>query len=136
MNKYHIKIPIYTSRMELIVNCPEQEALDYWNKKYGLSMSETGYAGFHQQIRKGDGSAHLVWVELFDWSITAQSFLAHELIHTTFSILDDVSVKFDIENHEAFAYLYDYLFEQCWRKLGSLHPKKKKSKKFNNKKDE
>lgn len=38
--------------------------------------------------------------------------LAHELIHLTHYILDEVRVKISVDNHETFAYLYEYLFAQ------------------------
>lgn len=66
-------------------------------------------AGLCQMYQHGDGDvAYLIGV--FDNKL---STLAHELAHTTFKIFKHVGIEIG-GNNEAYCYLLDYLFEQCF----------------------
>lgn len=44
--------------------------------------------------------------------------VVHELSHATFQILDDVGIKVDADNNEAYAYLIGYLASEVYTKDG------------------
>jgi len=46
--------------------------------------------------------------------------LEHEVIHLTWSVLDNVGVKINSNNHEAFAYLFEYLLKSFRSKIKEL----------------
>jgi hypothetical protein len=122
MKQIEFKIPIYGTGVDLIVNCSEKEACDYFNQKYGIDLNCNNYAGFNQLIvKKVNGRINLVWIEKFDWTIDSQKVLAHELSHSTFRTLEEAGVLLDYKNQEAYCYLFDYIYGEALSKLKGLH---------------
>ena len=56
-------------------------------------------------------SAH--WWLCIDFKDLNIGVLVHELFHATHRILEYFDVKFTSDNHEPFAYLMEYLFNEC-----------------------
>ncbi len=133
MKHIEFKVPIYDIGIKLLLNCSEEEACNYFNKKYQLNIITNGYAGFNQLIGSpNNGKISLVWIKEFDWTIFSQKTLVHELTHTVFGILDCAGIPINFDNQESFTYLIDYIYGECLSKLKNLHPKlssKKKSSK-------
>lgn len=43
---------------------------------------------------------------------TSNRLIVHETLHAAMHILDDIGQKFDMDNHEVYAWLQDFLFEE------------------------
>lgn len=122
MKKYLIKDDIYGQHFFLVV-CPWSEWSKYTKKNYDDDEYEEmlGRRVTYKNVDSGEVK-HYVMVSRFDWAIKDQCVLLHELVHQAVRALDDCGVKWDANNHEHFAYYYEYLVEKVWNKL---KPKKK-----------
>ena len=71
----------------------------------------------------------IIWVEKFDWSVSSQAVLAHELIHFIMATFNDKDIPIKKENEETFAYYYAHYYTEIWWKLRNLNPAYKVKKK-------
>lgn len=120
LRSFKINIPIYDVSLRVLV-CDESKASRWCNVN--------GYKGFDKKDRIADGlvlekgGEFLIWRDEFNWNIYDMQVLAHELIHVGVEILGQVHIPIERNNNEAFAYLYDFMFEKVFTKL---RPRKKK----------
>ena len=108
MNKYIIPIPIYNGTLHLVDCKDTKEAL--------MEIKGDDYS------EDDDSEACLVWNHSknpANWWLCINlknpntGTLVHELFHATHRILEYFDVKFTSDNHEPFAYLMEYLFNEC-----------------------
>jgi len=90
--------------------------------KYKVEFEEKD--GSHGQFFYGeDGRPSIIVMESFDWSVTDQVTMTHELLHFTFHVLKTAGLKLSDESEEAYTYTLGYIQTKVWDKL---KPKKKK----------
>lgn len=75
-----------------------------------------GFRGVSHHVKDKRSKSHF----MVGWFDSAPSTLIHELTHTTFAVLAHAEVKFDADNHEAFAYLMDALYTESMRVAKAL----------------
>ena len=109
MQIHRIQIPIYDKTVTLII-CSEELGKEYLQKEYDIEYSLVGSYGQFitvDYVSKGI-SSFVLWLNP-DYT---QGTLIHELLHASWSLLDYVGIKLTENNHEAQAYLLDYLYTQ------------------------
>lgn len=104
MEKHWIEIPLYNGNLYVIdTKDVEQAVSDTQDAEYEITSSESCL------ISKRSGDFYL-YIDLKDCSM---GLLAHELFHATHRILEYFGVEFTSKNHEPFAYLMEYLVNEC-----------------------
>lgn len=103
-----IPIPIYNGTLQL-VDCEDT----------GKALKEIHGDDYKEE---GDSVACLFWDHekypgnwwlCIDLKNCSLGILVHELFHSTHRILEYFDVEFMTNNHEPFAYLIEYLFNEC-----------------------
>lgn len=127
-----IRVPIYHDFFYLVYNTSHDELLALLRRKYpGIelddSMKDPGYDGkYFRMYNKDKGiSDFYIYVEKFDWSISSQGTLAHEIFHATLAFLKYFGINITVADDgcyedEAHAYLFKFLLEEIWLKLKPL----------------
>lgn len=81
--------------------------------------------GFSVTTRLKDGAtAHLIWLEKFEWNARDLAIAMHELIHLVMHILNHKGIPIRLENDEVFAYLFEKYSYDMFCKLRKLKKKK------------
>lgn len=128
MKQFIIQIPLYAGKIHFAINCTEEDAVSFFNKKYDIDTECNGYTGFHipiQNISNGNWT-NLIFIRNFDWCIDDMITVIHELLHASINILDRSGVPINKENQECITYLHDAL---CGLSFKQLEPAKKKNSK-------
>ncbi len=111
-----IKDSMYKRDIYFAFNCSQQKVLEWIKKVFQTDCSpSTGAVGrFVVLENKEKGHmAQIVWVEKFSHTPSSIAVVAHEVLHLTFSVLDDLGLKYDSEtSEEAFTYYFDHLLEE------------------------
>ena len=104
MEKYRIHIPLYNGNLYIIDTDDVVGAVENTQEEqYDITSSESCL------ISKRSGDFYL-YIDLQDCST---GLLAHELFHATHRILEYFGMQFTRDNHEPFAYLMEYLMNEC-----------------------
>ena len=107
MDALRIEIPVYKTYVELYAF----ETIDtsrgllehkYKNTKFDIKENSLGYSTWFKN--KGENKFIIVIT-----NETNVATIAHECVHLTWYILESVGVKVNLENHEAQAYLLEYI---------------------------
>lgn len=109
-----IRDNMYGREIYFFYNCSQDEFKTRLNKQYGLKLEKTvGAQGIHISLENVEKDHHpfYVWVEKFKKTNKDISVLAHEVLHLTFSGLEDVGIKYSDSSEEAFTYYFDHLLE-------------------------
>jgi hypothetical protein len=107
--KYRIHIPIYNQEVLLIVGQPYQ-AYNFMEETYNIKYSFKGKAGEGMQIDNEENGItdFVLWLnEGYDTDT-----VVHEVVHISWHLLDYIGIKLDADNHEAQAYLIEFLYNQ------------------------
>jgi len=101
--------PIFGFKVTFIVGT-RQEAIQYFdglNKdNHCADIIPLEARGVYTKIRVRDSIQDIVWVDRCPYE--GHLFIAHEVFHLVAYLLDSVGIKFDIDNHEVYAYMYTY----------------------------
>ena len=92
-----------------------QEKLSKWLEEIGFpdEYIEPNENGSAQKIKNPRGK---VWFILYLPKKANIFILIHEAVHLAYFILDHHGIVFDIDNHEVFAYLVDYIVRKIKNK--------------------
>lgn len=97
-----------------------KEARDYLAKRYkGMDVSDlcTTYANSFWFSRGENFRVFFIWISFFNiLNIKSVSYFGHELYHIVRDIMTYVGIK-ELNDHEAGAYYFSYLFEQSLKKF-------------------
>lgn len=106
--KHTIPIPIYNGILYLVDTDDIQSTLKELNGD-DHNEEDTTAACLIYDHDKDPGA----WYLCIDLKQSNTGALVHELFHATHRILEYFDVKFSSTNHEPFAYLIEYLFNEC-----------------------
>lgn len=103
-----INIPLYNSRVDLyVVNSVKDIDEVYENKWPGIKSEVSSSTVAHALW------AHNKFIDNFALFIVdgeaTYAHIAHEVLHITYYMMDFLGIKVDSHNHEAQAYLLEYL---------------------------
>ena len=111
--KRQMEVPIYRSKLFLCVADTIQAAHDAAEKFHKAKLPAVLSGTRAQACHDTDG-----WYSLmFERGNLRPRHVAHELFHITARIMQFHSVAYDPDNHEAFAYLNDWLTEWVYQSL-------------------
>lgn len=109
---------IYGAKVEVFQGPPE-ESLKYINSQWGLTWTLEDFrncSGKQFEVEYGGKWRHFIWLAPgADWLTTL-----HEVYHLVATILIDRGIPFLVDNHEAYAYYYEYWVQRIFR---HFHPK-------------
>lgn len=106
MEKHRIHIPLYNGTLYLIDTDDIEKAVKATEEEHGF---KSPYDTESCLISKRSGDFYL----FIDLEYCSIGLLAHELFHATHRILEYFGVEFTRDNHEPFAYLMEYLMDEC-----------------------
>jgi hypothetical protein len=108
MKEHTINIPIYGATLCIVDSKNIKKSLKkIRGDEHEEDTNLLSYLYWNHDIY----SAH--WWLCIDFSDLDMGTLVHELFHATHRILEYFDVNFTSENHEPFAYLMEYLFNEC-----------------------
>ena len=118
MNRIMINDDLFKALIYITVNCT-QEKWCKWLETLGVVNTAVAGAGGHfVSIESTSGAcSYCIWVESFDWKISEQGWLSHELDHCTATILAERGISINDETEEVFCYYNTWLMEQAYTKL-------------------
>jgi len=96
-------------------------------KKAGCGLLDEKYKDSHAIAfipHKGSLPYFTIWIPQFTWILSDQAVLGHEIIHIIFAMLDYKGIpieKPEATCNETFAYLFEYFFLECSRKLSTIY---------------
>lgn len=107
MKRHTIHIPIYNGILHVIDSDDIQQAIKDTKSEHDCEDHENvdAFVTSNHNINPGN------WYLFID--LNNLSLLVHELFHVTHRVLEYFGVKFTTKNHEPFAYLIEYLFNEC-----------------------
>jgi hypothetical protein len=108
MTKHIIPIPIYNGTLHVFDCKNSKEAL---KEIYGEDYDESDDGGLSACVTWDHDKNPANWWLCID--LDDSGILVHELFHATHRILEYFKIKFTPKNHEPFAYLMEYLFNEC-----------------------
>ena len=120
-NKFTIKIPVYDSDIHVVVTsdvpksytklCKKLNWLNLLEDDQDSSQDSACFVYGDQEV----GDYYMILPYQADIFV-----ISHEVLHATFIVLEDHSVMFDRNNHEAFTYLHGHIMEMVYNKMKSL----------------
>lgn len=110
MERTKIEIPLYGGIFYLIDTEDVTKAMKATIDEHGIEDYDclSGIVSNHS-INPG------TWILYINLNDCTMGVLAHELFHATHRILEYFGVEFTSTNHEPFAYLIEYLFNECYK---------------------
>jgi hypothetical protein len=109
MKRHTIHIPIYNGILH-VVDCEDlQQAIKDTKSEHECEDHEhfDAFVTSNHDINPGN------WFLFIDLKNCDLSLLVHELFHAAHRVLEYFGIKFTTKNHEPFAYLIEYLFNEC-----------------------
>lgn len=113
---HKIKVEVFGQEILLFSS---REDFNRWEKRNPIESREA----FHRDLDMSEGMAGGIFTEAGDahWFIYLTELnlktLCHESLHLAYMLLDVVGVRHDLDNHEILAYLLDFIFGECAKKL-------------------
>ena len=81
---------VFRAKVLIYVNCTNEHFDKELERKYDTVVPKvSGTAGNFVSFETEDGTMYCLWLERFDKSVYRLGVLNHELIHCTYSILND-----------------------------------------------
>lgn len=112
MPSHHLlKAEMFRKEAQLLVGSLDNLKQTFIDMNLSTEPIEGNIDGLAFKIQDENGHlSYIVWIK--EDARNPLIVLAHELIHLTFYLLDDVGVKVAVDNDETFAYLFEHLLKQ------------------------
>lgn len=101
--------PVFGFKVTFVVGTREEviQYLDNLNRhSHCADIIPLEARGAYTKITIGDSVQDIVWVDSCPYE--GHIVIAHETFHLVAHLLDSVGIRFDIDNHEVYAYMYTY----------------------------
>lgn len=131
MKKLKIPDKQWDEKIWFVYDCPASELVEYIRKRAHRDFSGVEYFdGFYFNVPVNGCDEHYIWMEEFDWTITHQAMLGHEIIHLVNEVLWTRGFELNRGSQEAWAYYFQHLMGSFWHVLKPKpDPKRKRKKK-------
>lgn len=125
MKRFIINDNMHGQTILLIVNCTQEAVIEWIKKKFKATDEVSrGANGRCFCLEHTDGTqVHIIWMEKWNSDIRDFGLLAHEVLHLTIGVLDDLGFRLHESSEEAYTYYLQHLISQC---LGKLCPVRKR----------
>jgi len=116
---YDIPVDIYDRELSLYIGKTMDDAAYGAESEFpGLELGEFSNTGevacAIRMVAEEGNSANVILIGIKEvGNIDLLGICAHECLHSSWHILDQVGVELTVENHEAQAYLMEFLFKNC-----------------------
>jgi len=105
---------MYQCDIVLCFNGTKREMGGYIKRRFNLLGEEPKKGGEFFRITGNDGSIrYLIYMEKFDWLIKEYGLLAHEVMHLTHRVLDDLGFTLTDSSVEAYCYYFQVIYQEC-----------------------
>ena len=105
--KWHkIKDEIYHNVLWFVYSRKYEEVQKYFKRK-GISLGEVTSNGCWFHLEKKGKIQHIIWMDSKD-----PGLMGHEVFHFVQYALDDVGMNLTKDTAEAYAYYFQYIFDQ------------------------
>lgn len=116
--------PLFSTTVYILLNFTSEDWFN-WQAKKGVVNSEPDSRGFSAwtvglEDTKSGVITHAVCLRQFEWSISDQATLIHELTHVTFRIFQANNIPFNADTQEFIACMIDRLYEMVASKIFGL----------------
>ena len=129
MQHYYFEDKVFISDVEVIINCSQEEMENYLGRKLKDKLLKVGNNrisnGCFFTLQKDDNQIRVIWIKKFDWSVSSQAVLAHELLHFILAVMDYKDIPISKKNEETMTYYFQSYYTQIWWKLRTLNPNHK-----------
>lgn len=119
--------PIYRASLTCLFNYTWEEWQSYiakhkHPKEPDIEGDGRDYSGMFAQIRNKEGlQCFVLWMPHFDWYISDQACLTHELVHYIHSLFEAKQIPVRYGNDETFAYAFEHYHKAILEKLKGRH---------------
>lgn len=107
MKSKTVNIPIFPGQLLIIYSEDPEEV----NKKFGWDDAGSYRAIAFRNLKQP--FAPKFAVAFFPYSINRMNIIAHEAVHIANFICEYAGIKLDTDNDEAYAYILDWVVDQC-----------------------
>ena len=110
---------VFRAKVVVYFNCSQGYFTNIIKRKHGAPdfPDVAGAEGNFLSWDTGDGTVYFLWLESFDSTVNKLSVLNHEMIHCTYSILNDRGIEVNDETEEVLAYYHSFLLTEAYKKL-------------------
>jgi hypothetical protein len=108
---------MYHADIRLLLGATKTEINEYFQGKYGVSHDSGKADAQTVTIQKDNIFRHYIILLEFDWLISHQAILAHEIFHVVCSVLGDIGMRLCDDSEEAYAYYLQFLHAQILKVL-------------------
>ena len=112
---HKIKMPLFGKKLHLFIGSFEafqKYARSKYKTKFIVTDSKDAY------FYAGDeGRPAIIVIPNFEWTISQQSLLSHELLHFVFWVLADVGISLNEGSEEIYTYYFQEIQEKTFRIL-------------------
>lgn len=134
LKKVQVHVDMYDAYVIFLIGGTVEDLLKYLHRKHGKKAQyyswgtpfkfgpdagETNGYEFHVNAPLGNGEFFYHW-----HSDLTPFLLTHELFHVVGDIMYTRGVSYNYGSEETFAYLYGWLFERIFKKVGGKLPKR------------
>lgn len=123
--------PIFRQRIFVLLNQDQNSYIKFLNKNDIVDTEKKDFSldrlrGMSTWIDNKDTGLrdYLILLKEFDWTLSEQNTLIHEIVHTIIKIWDSNNIPHNTDTQEFFAHSIGNLYEQIGRKLLVLKSKK------------
>lgn len=103
---FEIYVGYGISHKQFLTDLKEQNVSKELIKQLGVEQDDDRSTADQGYCFNNDGTNY-VWT-----AIQSPAILAHELLHATFNVLEDVDIAYNDDNQEVYTYLLQYLMQQ------------------------
>lgn len=111
---YHLlENNIYNTPLTIFIGS-YKECEAYLHRVYGLDKQEQRYYGGYSQILTNLNTGEVrsfIWMPKYNHMISDIGTLSHECLHIAMRTLESCNTPVSHNNHEALAYLHNYILE-------------------------
>lgn len=127
---FTVREAIFRRRVHVFINYSDKE-FSAWSKRKGWGerkkIETPNFKAWSAEVGDDEGFAEwLICIHDFDWRISDQGTLIHEIVHTIIKIWKINNISVNVETQEFFAHSIGNLYEEIAAKLMRVKPIKKR----------
>ena len=114
---FEIPLPVYRSAVWICANMSRTRATEIYNElltPVNWHDTEAGHETCASTLVSSGSKAAVIW---FPDKKPNLRHISHECVHAAFHVLNACNIELKMENHEALAYLQEYIFEEIAKRL-------------------
>jgi hypothetical protein len=112
---YSFRLPLYDTIISLYISSAMNESIAEVNKTLTTPMKEVTQFKGAKSLSLGSGKGKKFLMLIGTGTLTRddlERLLVHESLHLSWYVCDAVGIKLSIDNHEAQAYIIEYIYDR------------------------